>query len=279
MRRFVLIPMLFLCACGRDRVTVTGTLAEGTAASWIWAVGSDQGAEVDSGAFRLKGVRGDTLELRFAAGDDTARMQLLGVPPGSEIRLEQVWTDGGVAFPTRIAGAENQRVRVNGMWMGGSVPEQLNQVATVLAVSDDGDALLVRPAEGELPDLRVVVTPGTVVESQDGDPYDLDEAEFGDSLRISGGGQGDYVIATRLVVQRRVRSSRDREARPEAAPSPLRSREPRLLGVPAAEARAAQERALREQVERERKRFEKQRDKEKNKERDKGRGRGKGRDG
>lgn len=192
-----------LSACGTETVTVRGTLAEGTDATEVWVAGATERARVEADSFVLQGLTGDSLDLRFASdGADPARMRIAGLAPGAQLRLDGVWVEEGVAFPARIGLAEGAVVSINGLRMSApeAVPAAVDAAGTVLARGED--ALLVRPAGSTLADLRVVVTPGTVVRSPDGDPVELDELQFGDSVRVVGTGEGGYVIAAELVLPR-----------------------------------------------------------------------------
>ena len=90
-----------------------------------------------------------------------------------------------------------------------AIPQDVNVPGTVLAVSDDGDALVVRPTDTAMPDLNVLVTPASVVRTIDGDLVEPDQLEFGDSLRVSGIGESGHVIAAEIMVARRVAANDD----------------------------------------------------------------------
>lgn len=203
-------PLLFLLAllsaCRGGSTSIEGTVAAGSGITEVWPVGDAGGSPVRDGAFRLDHLQGDTLRLRFLTRRDTARMELTELPRGARLRLERVWVSGGVAFPGRLDAGGGRRVSVNGLWMGGgaSLPESLIAAGRVLALSDDADALLLRPSSGELPDLRVVITPGTVATTEDGDPLPLAELAVGDTLQVAGEGRGGYLVATRVTGQRRL---------------------------------------------------------------------------
>lgn len=205
-----LLPILALAACGEDATALVGHLAEGTEATHVWVLGEPARAPVEADSFRLEGLTGELLDLRFAEGDEeVARMEIRGVRPGEGLRLRGVWFDDGVAYPAAVEGPGV--LTVNGLRMAGAEEgdsRQVDATGTVLAVSDEGDALLVRREEGEGADLRVVVTPGTLVRTADGDPASAEGLEFGDSVRVMGPSESGYLVATELVVPReRARSA------------------------------------------------------------------------
>lgn len=167
-----------------------------------------EGAEpvpVRDGSFEVAGVPPGPVVLRFGGGEEeVARMEVRGLPEGAELTLEEVriHRESGLAFPgaIRLEGAEV--VRINGIRRAppGAVPEEVVAGGTVLAVSNAADALLFRPADEALPDLRVVLTPGTEVETIAGDSASPGELEAGDPARVEGGTVGGMVVARRIVV-------------------------------------------------------------------------------
>ena len=212
----LILPLILLCAagCGGGSVTLEGTLADAASATEVWAMGRPERIAVENGAFRIEEVEGDTIELRFVTGEDRqARMVLHDLPDGGTLRLDGVWFADEVAFPSRAAGGEGRPLVVNGLRMAGPerIPQDVNLAGTVLAVADDGDALVMRPADASLPDLDVLITPASVVRTIDGDLVEAERLEFGDSLRVSGIGEGGRVIAAEIMVSRR--SAVDEDAR------------------------------------------------------------------
>jgi hypothetical protein len=90
------------------------------------------------------------------------------------------WSDG-VAFPLSLedesdTGGGGQRSAARHPRR--RYPSEWTSRAALLSRSRSGDALLVRPKVRGLPDLRVVVTPGTEVRTQDGDPRLAREHRF-----------------------------------------------------------------------------------------------------
>src|SRR5690606_4503838 len=108
------------------------------------------------------------------------------------LSLRGIWTHDGVAYATGLAGDE--AAAVNGLRLGGpaALPREVRTDGVVLAVARGGDAMIVRPTDGRLPDLRVVVTPGTAVQDEAGTGVEAD-LQFGDSLRVEGTAEAGYV--------------------------------------------------------------------------------------
>jgi hypothetical protein len=203
--RSLLLLLALLSACRARSSSIEGSVADGSGITEVWPVGDAEGSPVRDGTFRLDHLRGDTLRLRFLTRDDTARMELTELPRGARLRLDRVWVADGVAFPGRLDAGGARRVRVNGLWMGGeaALRGSLTAIGSVLALSGEADALLLRPSTGELPDLRVVITPGTVATTEDGDPLPPRELAVGDTLRVEGESRDGYLVATRITGQRR----------------------------------------------------------------------------
>ena len=198
--------LLLLAGCGGGSVSLEGTLADSAAVTEAWVAGGDARATVESGAFVLEEVPRDSAVIGFTReGADTSWMRLGAVASGGTLRMSAIRFSDGLAFPAAVEDPDTP-VEVNGLRIGraDAIPGELNVPARVLAVSDDGDALIIRPSDEGLPDLSVVLTPGTVVQTVDGDPVDPDGLAFGDSLRVSGVGRGAYVIASEVTVPRRV---------------------------------------------------------------------------
>lgn len=204
MRRVCLVGLILLAACGRS-VTVAGTVEEDAEVEAVWHYEGDERAHLQADSFRLEGLRGDPIDLRFTGEDGLhARMEIRGAPGGGRIHLANVWIDEGVAYPSRIAIEGADFVIVNGLRMGdpGALPREMETEGVVLAAGRSGDALLVRPLGRGLPDLRVVVTPGTGIVSPDGEPIPGGAAATGDTVRVTGSTSGGYLVATELVIPR-----------------------------------------------------------------------------
>jgi hypothetical protein len=208
-RPLVLAAALLLAAgCGRERVTVRGSVhdaaGEGSGPWSVWAVEAEREAEVRDGRFELgELVPGPvTLELR-QAGKAVGRLELATLPGGLALGLEDLRVDreSGRAFPAAVELEGADVVWINGVRMAGArrVPASVDAAGVVLAVADGGDALLFRPADEGIPDLRVVVTPVTQWVTRDGQPATPGAARAGDSLRVQGASERGYVVASRVV--------------------------------------------------------------------------------
>lgn len=174
----------------------------GSDATDVYVVGQPIRGAVEGDSFVVVGMEGELVELEFTEGDDPLGRMRIETTPGSQLTFDGIWIEDGTAFVTRIGG-EGGEVVVNGLRMAAveAVPQRVVAEGIVLAASDEGDALVVRPVPPELPDLHVVVTPGTAIEGvrDEGDGLDL---EFGDSVRVEGTAEAGYVVATRLVLRR-----------------------------------------------------------------------------
>jgi hypothetical protein len=218
-RRLLLhVPALaLLAACGgggapgSGGATVRGAFRAGEIPAdgdtlYVRVAGDSERVPVAGGAFVLPGVGPGPATLRFARGDDSvARMEVGELPEGASLELRGIRLDGegGLAFPAAVGLDGAATVTVNGLrYAARPLPAQVRADGTVLAVSDAGDALLVRPADASLPDLRVVVGPLTETTTPDGDPVPAGELERGDSVRVEGSTDGPYVVAGRIVAPR-----------------------------------------------------------------------------
>lgn len=218
----LLITAAFLGACGRSSV-IEGTLLDADDAGAVWVEGVSERVVVESLAFRLEGVAGDTIDLLFGDDEESSRrMRLIGLPGGTQLTLHGVWFEDELAFPTSIDMDGGRTLSVNGLRMGG-LPAEVDARGSVLAASRNGENLIVRSEDEGLPDLRVVVGPGTAVRSEDGEPASAERLSAGDSVIVRGSTDSGYVLATELQVPRsvaagaeRAESRREEEARSEA---------------------------------------------------------------
>lgn len=229
-KKLALVLITLACGCGGSEATLTGTLAAEEGITHVWVLGEPERAEVVGDSFALAGLRAGNVELRFARdADEVGRMEIRELPASGRIRLREIGFEDGIAFPLAVEGDGAVRLEVNGVRLGSAAayPADVDLRGTLLSRSRSGDALLVRPADAGLPDLRVVVTPGTEVRTEDGDPADLERTDFADTLRVVGVVEDGYVIAASVEVPRE-------RARPVEEPR----RGPRLLGVPIDEVRA-----------------------------------------
>lgn len=207
MLRYLYLPILAIgtAACGSNHTAIAGTLADSTAATEVSIGSTGLTAPIEAGAFRLDAVEGDTVELRFHDGDDeVGRMVVAGVRGSGELSLQRVWFEDGEALPASVDRGSDDPVLVNGLRMSAaaSLPRSIDVRGVVLAVSDIGDAMIVRPDQDDLPDLKVLVAPAAAVRGPDGEDFDADDVESGDSVRVNGSSIGDYIMVGEMLVLR-----------------------------------------------------------------------------
>jgi hypothetical protein len=210
MKRFSAVVVLCAAAaCGRGSVVVSGDVAPGgeAAADGVWAAEAGHHAALDDGRFELAGLAPGPVSLRLLAGDDTVGVvDLGGVPGGTHLHLGGIRVDrvSGRAFPRTVDVDGVQTVTVNGVRMApdGRLPREVDAAGTVLTLDMAAGALLLRPDDERMADLRVIVTLATEVATPDGDPVQPELLAQGDSVRVEGISDAGFVIATRLVVPR-----------------------------------------------------------------------------
>lgn len=232
-RQRLSITLLLLCAACADRgATLRGTLTDEASGAYLQAADGAEPIELqDDGSFEVSGLAPQPALIRIIGmRGDTATLTVDGFPADAEVALWNVRrTGGGLAFPTTVELQGVNAVRVNGIRMAGAgaLPRQVNiQPATVLAVADDGGALLVRPTDAALPDLRVLVASASVTDAE-GEPALTRRLQFGDTVRVHGHSEHGYVIADTLVLP----ASARRPAAPPPEPPPVSPRN-RLPGRP-----------------------------------------------
>jgi hypothetical protein len=210
-----MVPVLFLAACGGgdEGAAVEGTFAPGFAPTGVWVVESERSEAADSAGFRVADLTPGPVSLRLMRGGDTAAaLNLSGLAPGARVRLVDLRVDdaSGFAFPRSVELDGAPVVTVNGLRMApaGRVPREVDVRAAVLAWSSDAGALLVRPDDARLPDLRVVVGLATEVVGTDGGGADATLLEPGDSVRVEGRFDDGYVVASRLTLPTRIGEER-----------------------------------------------------------------------
>jgi hypothetical protein len=264
--RFGVIPlaMLPLAACGggEGRVTVRGDFADSARApTTVFAVEAEREAEVNHGTFTLRGLSAGPATLRLVRGTDTVGVLTLNsLPGGSTVELRRLRVDEAthLAFPETVGLTGPDLVMLNGVRMGreARVPAQVDAPGRVLAISPRHDALLLRPDDGALPDLRVVIGFATETVTPDGDAVEIGRVRAGDSIRVQGRGDQGFVVATRLIVPGDVSAAPAEDepvadARPEDPPraeervaedAPAReARQPRQTATPVRPPRAVRE--------------------------------------
>ena len=193
----LLFLLLLAQGCRDDTLTIRGSLLPGHDATDVYVVGQPIRSPVEGDSFVVRGVRGDSAQLEFAEGDDRrGRMTITGWN-GSPVVIRGIVLQGE-AHPGELRG--EAAARINGIRMAppASLPADVAVEAVVLAASHRGDTFVARPRDAELPDLRVVITPGTVLEGSVGGELDLD---YGDLVRVEGAVEAGYVVATRLVLR------------------------------------------------------------------------------
>ncbi|MFL5382046.1 MAG: hypothetical protein ACJ8GN_05990 [Longimicrobiaceae bacterium] len=210
--RPIAIPWLIvLAACGgaADRVSIRGDFADSASApTLVRAVEAEREAEVKGGAFELRDLSAGPATLRLVRGADTAgTLALDNAPAGAAVALHGLRTDArsGRAFPRTVELTGAELLVVNGVRMASDarIPAEVDAHGAVLALSGEHDALLFRPDDASLPDLRVVVGLSAGAVTLDGDPADLASLARGDSLRVKGRADRGFVVAERLTLSRR----------------------------------------------------------------------------
>ena len=258
MRRIPIASLVVLAACGgaADPVSIRGDFADSASApTHVRAVEAEREAEVKGGAFELRDLSAGPATLRLVRGADTAgTLALDNAPAGAAVVLRGLRTDArsGRAFPRAVELTGTELLVVNGVRMASDarIPADVDAHGAVLALSDERDALLFRPDDASLPDLRVVVGLGTEAVTPDGDPADLAALARGDSVRVKGRADRGFVVAERLTLSRRAAlgaapasdAEADRTSRAPDAAAPSAA-EPTAASAPPA--RAAPARVLR----------------------------------
>jgi hypothetical protein len=205
-----ILALLLLAACGggEETLTLRGDFA-GSAGlpDAVRAVEAGRDARVSGGAFELGGLSAGPVTLHLVRGDDVlGRIVIPDPPPGGEVALRGIRVDdeSGRAFPASVEVRGADVVRVNGIRMApeGRVRGEVDEEGSVLGYSHDTGALLFRPSDAGMPDLRVFVGPITETITPDGDPVDVAALAAGDSVRVQGTVQNGMVLAARLTVPR-----------------------------------------------------------------------------
>jgi hypothetical protein len=198
--------ILAACGGGSEAIAVQGDFAPGgTPPGRVFAVEARVDAEVRDDAFEIDGLATSPISLRLVqSGDTVGRIDIADLPPGSRAVLHELRTDArsGRAFPSTVELTGAQSVTVNGIRMmnADALPGTVDADGVVLAASGDHRALLVRPTDERLPDLRVVVTPLTALVAGDSLAADISTLAIGDSVRVQGKRERGFIIADRLTL-------------------------------------------------------------------------------
>ncbi|HEX6751595.1 MAG TPA: hypothetical protein VF092_30155 [Longimicrobium sp.] len=219
------MAMLPLAGCGggQSGVTIRGDFADSARApASVFAVEAEREAEVKHGAFVLRDLSAGPVTLRLVRGGDTVGVLALGsLPAGTSVDLQRLAVDPAthLAFPRTIDAGGAGLVMANGVRIADDarIPAEVDTPGVVLAVSPEHDALLFRPDDGALPDLRVVIGLATEAATQDGDPVEIGRVARGDSLRVQGRADHGFVVASKLIVPRRTAVAPPTEAVAEPA--------------------------------------------------------------
>ena len=240
-----LIVAVSACGGAADRVSIRGDFADSaSAATMVRAVEAAREAEVKGGAFELRDLSAGPATLRLVRGADSAgTLALDNAPAGAGVVLHGLRTDArsGRAFPRAVELTGVDLLLVNGVRMANAaaLPAEVDTPGAILALSDEHDAILLRPDDASLPDLRVVVGLATETVTPDGDPVDLASLARGDSVRVKGRADHGFVVAERLTVPRRAAGE---VASVEPVPEPVQPRsapQPAPVAAPASAPRIA----------------------------------------
>lgn len=232
----LLVWLSLAAACADQGVELRGTLADGWTggALFVSVEGAPERVEVRQNAFALDGLPAGPVRLRIQEEDgEAARVDIHDLPAGASLSLQRIRLREGreLAFPSavRIRGAE--LVTINGIRMAdpGALPRRVEAEGEVLAVRDQGDALIVRPRSDDLPDLPVVVTPATRVTDHSGEDVSPERVSVGDSVLVKGPTEAGYLLAEHIrLADSPPGRSRGRAAEePEPRPRAREIREPR----------------------------------------------------
>lgn len=247
--------LLLLAACGRGGAVVRGNFADTALAADTALVvrvgGVPEAAKRTEGGFLFRRPRPGRMMLEARrGGTPLGLLSLDSVPAGARVELRDLAVDptSALLFPRAVALRGMPLIVVNGIRMAepGRLADSADVAGTLLARNDSASALLVRPADAALPDLRVVVSPSTETVTADGDPVPITRLREDDSVRVSGTTDGAYLLASRVVVPRgraveetpEEHGERD-EDEPAAVAAEPTAAEPSVRAVPERRARSA----------------------------------------
>ncbi|HYW06637.1 MAG TPA: hypothetical protein VE913_06765 [Longimicrobium sp.] len=197
-----------LSGCGDDAagIAVRGDFAPGARSpTSVYALEAGRAAEVGDKGFSLADLATAPISLRVLVDGDTAgRIDLPDLPDGAELTLRGLRMDAasGWAFPAEVELKGASSVMVNGIRMMNSsaLPGSVDATGVILAASADRAALLIRPGDDGLPDLRVVVSQTTATVTPDSQSAVLSSVSVGDSVRVQGPTDRGFVLADRLTL-------------------------------------------------------------------------------
>lgn len=243
------VLLLGLGGCGGGGAAVEAGFAPGGSMDGVSVAESGRSEAADSAGFVLSDLTPGPARIRLLRGGDTVGiLQFAALPAGTRLRMHGLAVDpaSGLAFPRSVDLDGAETVTLNGIRIApeGRIPARPELDAAVLGWSPETGALLLRPADRRLPDLRVLVQPETDVVGTDGGGADRRSIAVGDSVRLEGRREGGVVIAERLVVRTRIAE----RAEPAAIPAATGERAdggagddeaPRVAAPPAAAPRPA----------------------------------------
>ena len=198
---------LIAAGCGHDSIAIRGTFRDAASSAdstlTVWAVEAQREVPVQSGEFRMDDLAPGpvTLEVRVG-GRAVGRVEVPDLPVGATLTLQGLRVDraSGRAFPAEVELSGAKVVTVNGVRVGPNEDwsGDVDATGTVLAISEDHDALLLRPTDKALPDLRVVLLPTTRSGTREGAAANVDGLVRGDTVRVKGDKLGMYVVASAI---------------------------------------------------------------------------------
>lgn len=199
-----LVPALclFAAACGGEEASLGGSLhpsllGGGDGEGWtVWAEEAERETPVRDGEFELKELAAGPVHLQLRRdGNAVGRITVPALAGGTDVRLMglRVEPRSGLAFPSSVEVDGGGTVWVNGIRMApvGTVPDSVDGRGVILALEPGAGVMLFRPDDGSLPDLRLVAGPRTA-------PLTVDDLAVGDSLRVAGRLERDYVVVSLL---------------------------------------------------------------------------------
>lgn len=210
--------LLGLGGCGGGGAAVEASFAPGTEVDAVSVAESGRTESADTAGFALEGLSPGPARIRLVRGGETVGILQIAVPAGARLRLLGLAVDpaSGLAFPRSVDLDGAETLSLNGLRFApeGRVPRRPELGGEVLAWSHEAGALLLRPEDERLPDLRVVVLPDTDVVGTDGGGADVRSIAAGDPVRLEGRREGGYVVAERLVLPTRIADPTPPPARP-----------------------------------------------------------------